>query len=162
MFREMRRKKQLLSNSESIEILTQATSGVLGLSGDDEYPYSVPMSYVFDRNKIYFHSAKCGHKIDAVKKCHKASFCVIAQDKKKKKKYTTYYKSVIVFGTIRILETENEIKNAIEKLTVKYHPQASKEGRDQTIMHEWKSLCMLEMTIEHITGKAAIEIVKKQ
>ena len=80
MFREMRRKRQLLSDKESIEILENGTSGVLALLGDDEYPYAVPISYVYDNAKIYFHGAKTGHKIDAIRKCSKASFCVIEQD----------------------------------------------------------------------------------
>ncbi len=80
MFREMRRKKQILSNKEIIELLEKGTSGVLALLGDNEYPYAVPISYVYDNSKIYFHGAKVGHKIDAIRKCSKASFCVIAQD----------------------------------------------------------------------------------
>lgn len=113
MFREMRRNKQLLSNNESVEILKNGTSGVLALLGDNEYPYAVPISYVYDNSKIYFHGAKSGHKIDAIRKCNKASFCVIAQDEIHPEKYTTYFKSVITFGKIRILEDENEIRQAI-------------------------------------------------
>lgn len=62
MFREMRRKKQLLSYQESIEILKNGTAGVLALLGDDDYPYAVPISYVYDNSKIYFHGARSGHK----------------------------------------------------------------------------------------------------
>ncbi|MCI8667705.1 MAG: 5-nitroimidazole antibiotic resistance protein, partial [Dorea sp.] len=110
MFREMRRKKQILSNQENVELLEKETSGVLALLGDDEYPYAVPISYVYNNSKIYFHSAKEGHKIDAIRKCSKASFCVIAQDEIFPEKYTTHFKSVIAFGKIRILEDENEIR----------------------------------------------------
>ncbi|MDE7018067.1 MAG: pyridoxamine 5'-phosphate oxidase family protein [Lachnospiraceae bacterium] len=133
MFREMRRKKQILSNKENIELLEKGTSGVLALLGDNEYPYAVPISYVYDNSKIYFHGAKVGHKIDAIRKCSKASFCVIAQDEIIPEKYTTYFKSVIVFGKIRILEDENEIREAIERLAMKYHPTDSIENRIQDI-----------------------------
>ena len=82
MYREMRRKKQMLSDEESISVLQKCTSGVLAVLGDDGYPYAVPLSYVYDEetNKIYFHSAKAGHKIDAVRKMDKVSFCVVVQD----------------------------------------------------------------------------------
>lgn len=80
MFREMRRKRQALSASEVAEILYRGTSGVLALLGDEEYPYAVPLSYVYDEGKLYFHSATSGHKIDAVGRSAKASFCVIDQD----------------------------------------------------------------------------------
>ena len=133
MFREMRRKKQVLSNEENIEILQKGTSGVLALLGDNEYPYAVPISYVYENSKVYFHGAKAGHKIDAIRKCSKASFCVIAQDEIFPKEYTTYFRSVIVFGKIRILEDENEIREAIEKLAIKYRPTDSIENRKQEI-----------------------------
>ena len=53
MFKEMSRKKQILSNKENIEILEKGTSGVLALLGDNDYPYAVPISYVYDNSKIY-------------------------------------------------------------------------------------------------------------
>lgn len=162
MFREMRRKKQLLSNNESVEILKNGNSGVLALLGDNEYPYAVPISYVYDNSKIYFHGAKSGHKIDAIRKCNKASFCVIAQDEIHPEKYTTYFKSVITFGKIRILEDENEIRQAIEKLAIKYYPKDDEVNRNQEIAKEWKTLCMIELSVEHMTGKEAIEFVKKK
>ena len=162
MFREMRRKKQLLSNKENIELLEKGTSGVLALLGDNEYPYAVPISYVYDNSKIYFHGSKMGHKIDAIRKCSKASFCVIAQDEISPEKYTTYFKSVIAFGKIRILEDENEIREAIEKLSIKYHPTDSIENRNQEIAREWKALCMMELSVEHMTGKEAKELAKKK
>ena len=160
MFREMRRNKQLLSNEESIEILKSATSGVLALLGDDEYPYAVPISYVYDDSRIYFHGAKTGHKIDAIKKCNKASFCVISQDEIVPEKYTTFFKSVIAFGKVRILENDKEIREAIEKLAIKYHPKDSEENRNQAIDREWNPLCMIEFSIEHMTGKEAIELTR--
>ena len=161
MFREMRRKKQILSNKENMELLEKGTSGVLALLGDNGYPYAVPISYVYDNSKIYFHGAKVGHKIDAIRKCRKASFCVIDQDEIFPEKYTTYFKSVIVFGKIRILE-ENEIREAIERLAMKYHPTDSIENRNQEIAREWKALCMMELSVEHMTGKESIEIAKKK
>ena len=52
MFREMRRKKQALSNEENLAILMRGTSGVMAVSGDDDYPYAVPLSYVYHDSKI--------------------------------------------------------------------------------------------------------------
>lgn len=156
----MRRKKQHLNHKKCIQLLEHGTSGVLAVLGDYGYPYAVPISYVYDNAKIYFHSANTGHKIDAIQNCQKASFCVIAQDNIVPKEYTTYYRSVIAFGKIRILEKEEEKKEAIQKLAIKYYPKDSEENRSQTITKEWKSFCMLELSIEHLTGKEAIENIK--
>ena len=125
MFREMRRKNQSLSLEECALVLNRGTSGVLALSGDDQYPYAVPISYVYDGAKLYFHCAKSGHKLDAVTRNPKASFCVIDQDQVVPEEYTSYYRSVIVFGTIKILEHEEEKRIAIEKLALKYAPNDS-------------------------------------
>ncbi len=161
-FREMRRKRQALSRREVLDILRRGTSGVLALSGDDGYPYAVPISYVYDEGKLYFHSAKSGHKIDAVQRSPKASFCVIDRDRVVPEEYTTYFRSVIAFGRIRVLDGEGEKRAAIEKLAVKYAPEDTAVNRSRAIEHEWKPLCMLEMTVDHVTGKEAIELVKER
>lgn len=162
MFREMRRKKQQLTEAECIEILERNTSGVLAVLGDDDYPYAVPLSYVSDTQKIYFHCAKSGHKLDAIQRNCKASSCVIDQDLVIPAEYTTYFRSVIVFGKMRVIEDEQEKRTAIEKLAIKYAPDDSIAGRQQAIEKEWTPLCVLEMSIEHITGKEAIELVNKR
>lgn len=160
MFREMRRKRQQLSESECVAVLQRGTAGVLALLGDEGYPYAVPVSYVYNASKLYFHAAVTGHKIDAIKKCDKASFCVIDQDEVMPEKYTTYFRSVIAFGKIRIMEDEAEKREAVEKLAVKYYPEDSTVNRNQMIDREWSALCMLELRIEHMTGKAAREMVR--
>ncbi len=157
MFREMRRKSQLLDERQSIAILEKGTAGVLALSGDEGYPYTVPLSYVYNASKIYFHGAVSGHKIDALKAADKASFCVVSQDLIVPEEYTTYYKSVIAFGRVRILEEESKKRAAIELLAQKYHPADTQEGRASTIHDAWPRMCILEFTIEHMTGKTARE-----
>ena len=162
VFREMRRKKQVLSQKEVEDILHKGTSGVLALLGDNDYPYAVPISYVYDDGKVYFHSAKSGHKIDAIQRTAKASFCVIDEDLVVPEEYTTYFRSVIAFGKIRVVEDDREKRAAIEKLAIKYAPEDTAANRDDAISREWKPLCMLEMKIDHITGKEAIELVKEK
>ena len=156
----MRRKKQMLSIDECIDTLNKGTSGVLALLGDYDYPYAIPISYVYCNSKLYFHGAKSGHKIDAIKKCSKASFCVIAQDHIVPEEYTTYFRSVIAFGKIHVMEDEKEMKNAIELLAVKYYPNDTETNRNIAINREWKPLCMIELEIEHLSGKEAIELTK--
>ena len=160
MFRELRRKKQALSKEDCTAVLNRGSSGVLALAGDNDDPYAVPVSYVYDGHKIYFHCARKGHKIDAILRNPKASFCVIDKDHIMPEEYTSYFRSVIVFGTIQIMEDEEEKRTAIDKLALKYAPDDTKENRQKAIDREWKPLCMLEMTPEHISGKEAIELVR--
>lgn len=158
MFREMRRIRQKLSLNETEAILERGTSGVLALSGDDGYPYAVPMSYVYTKGKIYFHCAAAGHKIDAIRRSGKVSFCVIDQDHVVPEKFTTYFRSAIAFGQIRILEDTKEKRAAIETLTMKYTPDDA-EGREKEIDGSFRALCMLELAIEHLSGKESIELI---
>ena len=162
MFREMRRKKQALSKEDCAAILNRGTSGVLALAGDDGYPYAVPISYVYDGENLYFHCAKSGHKLDAIYRNPKASFCVIDQDQIVPGEYTTYFRSVIVFGTIQVLKDDGEKRDGIEKLALKYAPCDTKENRINAIEKEWSPLCVLKMTPEHISGKEAIELIKQK
>ena len=108
MFREMRRFKQALSKDECIDMLVNEPRGVLALLGDKDYPYAIPMSHVYVDGKIYFHGSKEGHKRDAIKKHSKVSYCVMDEGVKKEGSWWYTFKSVIVFGKIRIVEDENE------------------------------------------------------
>ena len=158
-FREMRRKRQQLSESESWEILRKATSGTLALLGDGGYPYAVPLSYVCAEGCIYFHSALSGHKVDAIRNCEKDSFCVIEQDHVRPSEFTTYFRSVIVFGRIHIVDDEEEKLRAARLLGSRYNP-----GNDAGLQNELEKglsrMLAIRLDIEHITGKEAIELVR--
>ncbi|MBS5144608.1 MAG: pyridoxamine 5'-phosphate oxidase family protein [Butyricicoccus pullicaecorum] len=160
MFRKMRRYQQLLSQEESVEILRAGASGVLAVQGDNDYPYTIPLNYIYSGNKLYFHCAKAGHKLDAIQRQPKVSFCVISEDKIVPEEYTTYFRSVIVFGKAHILTDESEIKSAINALAMKYSPNDTEENRQKVIAREWKPLCMFVLEIEHMTGKEAMELVR--
>lgn len=160
MFRELRRKRQALSRADCEAVLSRGTSGVLALAGDDGYPYAVPLSYLYEDGKLLFHCAKEGHKLDAVARCDKASFCVIDQDRVVPEEYTTYFRSVIAFGRIRVIGDDGERRSAVERLALKYHPGDTRENRNRYIDKEWAPLCMLEMTVEHLSGKQATELLQ--
>ena len=160
MFRDMRRKRQALPPEQCAAILRRGTSGVLALAGDAGYPYAVPLSYVYTDGKLYFHCAKAGHKLDAIQREPRASFCVIDQGEIVPEEYTTYFRSVIAFGRIRVIGDDGERRAAVERLALKYHPGDTPEHRNRYIDSEWAPLCMLEMTVEHLSGKQATELLQ--
>lgn len=160
-FRAMRRKRQQLSDAESIDILKKATSGTLALLGDGGYPYAVPISYVYEDGKLFFHSAKEGHKVDAIKGCDKASFCVIDKDDVHPEKYTTFFRSVIAFGGIHIIEDETEKLRIARLLGNRYNPNQD-EALQKEIEHGIARMLAIRFDIEHMTGKEAIELMKQR
>ena len=161
MFRPMRRSAQALDGGACVEILERGTSGVLAVAGDGGWPYAVPLSYAFDGEKLYFHCAREGHKLDAIRREARASFCVVDRDEVVPEEYTTYFRSVIVFGRVRVLEDEAQMRAAIELLARRYFPQDSAENRRRAIEREWTGLCILEMDIEHMSGKEAKDLARE-
>lgn len=162
MFREMRRARQQLPAAEAEEILRSCTSGTLAVSGDDGYPYAVPVSYIYHKGKIYIHCAVTGHKLDAVERNDKVSFCVIGSDDVLPEKLTTCYKSVIVFGRARLSADPEEIKDAIFALSRKYAPVLPEEHIRAEFERERAALNILVIDIEHMTGKEAKELMRKR
>ena len=157
----MRRHRQQLSDEESISILQKATSGTLALLGDGGYPYAVPISFVYDDGKLYFHSAMSGHKVDAIRSCNKASFCVIDQDSVRPAEYTTYFRSVIAFGRIRIVEDETEKLAIARILGNRYNPN-QEEALQKELEHGLARMLAIRFDIEHLTGKEAIELTRQR
>ena len=157
MFREMRRFKQQVSAEKCIEILKNEWRGVLALLGDDGYPYTVPLDFFYDEDdgKIYFHCAKEGHKIDAIEKCDKASFCVMDQGFKKDGDWAMNITSVVCFGRIKKVEDFEKTKAKVCKLGAKYYPTLA--DVDIEWEHAKNRVQCLELTIEHMTGKLVNE-----
>lgn len=188
-FYPMRRHKQQLSQEKCFEILEKGSSGTLALLDKQGFPYSVPLSYVFFPGKateaqipesqilhpngkdpasaevqdklgsIYFHSALEGHKIDAIRNCAKASFCVIAADDVIQEKFTTAYRSVIVFGEVRVVKDDTNRKLGLELLGRKYSPNFE-EAMQSEIANAFDRTAIIELKIEKITGKEGLELTK--
>ena len=59
-------------------------------------------------------------------------------------------------------EEEREKREAIEKLAVKYAPEDTAAGREDTIDRYWETFCTLEMRIDHMTGKEGMELVRER
>ena len=157
-FRPMRRHRQQLSREDCERILGRCTSGVLALTGDGGYPYAVPLSYVYADGAIIFHSAVEGHKVDAIRRDSRCSFCVIEQDEIKPAEFTTYFRSVIAFGRIQILEDDNEKEQALRLLGSRYSP-GDEPGLQHEIDKSLDHVLLLRLDIEHLSGKQAIELV---
>ena len=160
MFREMRRIMQQISQEECVEILHRATSGVLGLHGDNGYPYTVPVSYVYQEGGtglgiIGFHCAKTGHKIDAIRRDSKVSFTVIDRDEVMPRERTTKYCSVIVFGRIEIVTDPDKICEIARLLSYKFTDD--EEYIEKEVGRTDLKTLIFALVPEHMTGKLVNE-----
>ena len=161
MCRKMRRFAQQLSDAEAREILERGSFGVLACAGDDGYPYAVPLSYALDGDRILSHCAVEGHKIDALRRCDKVSFCVVGQDQVTSGEFTTYFRSAIAFGRARLLEDETEKRAALMCLGLKYEPGREEAARGE-IDGAIHRTAVIEIQIEHLTGKEARELASRR
>ena len=157
MFREIVRKKQAITLEECKEILKKEPRGVLSLIGDDGYPYGVPINHYYceENGHIYFHSGKSGHKIDALRACDKASFCVYDGGYRNEGEWALNIKSVIVFGRIRIVEDFDEAMDICRKLCYKF--TSDNDYIEKEIATSGKNTLCFKLIPEHITGKRVNE-----
>ena len=152
MFREMRRAAQALSQEECEEILVRRGEGVLAVSGDDGYPYAVPLNYVYAGGKLIFHCAKVGNKMDAMKSCDKVSFCVIDAADVVPEEYSTAYRSVIVFGRMKILTEAAEMISYLDALGAKFTKDDA-AARMAYMKPYLSQVAIYVLVPEHISGK---------
>ena len=156
----MRRFKQQIPDEEAKEILKKATNGVLCLSDYAQRPYGVPMSFIYDgETSIYFHCALSGKKIDCIKHNPNACFTIIDQDEIHPEEFTTYFRSVIVEGSIKIIDDKNQIIKALRLLSTKYSPGIDCEPEIEKGLNR---VLILKLDIESVTGKEAIELIKSR
>ena len=157
MFREMRRFKQQISNEECIRILKEQPRGVLSLIGDNGYPYGIPIDHWYSEEdgKIYFHGAREGHKIDAIRSCDKACYTVMDQGFRKEGEWALNINSVVVFGTIRFVEDQEKAKLICSELCRKFTDDEAYLQHE--LEHAFPRVLCLELTPEHMTGKLVNE-----
>ncbi len=157
MFRKMRRINQQVTEEECIRILKEQPRGVLSVIGDDGYPYGIPMDHFYDEKdgKIYFHGAKSGHKIDAIKKCDKVSYCVYDEGFRKEGEWALNITSVVIFGRIELVEDEKKAWDICANLCRKFtDDEAYLKKEMENSFSRVQCLCL---TILHMTGKLVNE-----
>lgn len=152
MFRDMRRSAQALTETECREVLRRGQEGVLALTGDEGWPYAVPVNYLYDEGKIYIHGAREGHRADAVRKEPRVSFCVMDERTVVPEAYSTAYRSVIVFGRTRYLEDPEAVREKLDRLAAKFVLDGP-EKRQAYIDRYIAGTAVLEIEICHMTGK---------
>ena len=157
MFRELQRKNKQISIEECIELLKKEIRGVLSVLGDGDYPYGMPMNHWYNEEdgKIYFHCGKSGHRLDALRKCNKVSFCTYDSGYREEGDWALHVKSVIVFGTIEIIDDMDTIADIARKLSYKF---TQDEEYIRTEIEKYaKATLLLQLTPEHMCGKQITE-----
>ena len=153
MFRPMRRKNRALDAEAAGRLLHTARRGVLAVHGDDGYPYAIPVNYLYDEQaqRIYFHGARVGHKVDALRTCDKVCFTVYGNETVRQEAWAPFVQSVVVFGRCRLMESSPESMALLRRFAMKYYPDAALV--EQEMESAGRAVQMFEIEIEHLTGK---------
>ena len=157
MFRELMRKKQQLPMEECIRILKEEPRGVLSVLGDDGYPYGMPMNHYYceEDGRIYFHGGKTGHKIDAIRRCDKVSFCVYDQGYRRDGEWALNIRSVVVFGRVEWVEDTETAYRISENLCRKFTDDEAYIRKE--IERSGPGTLVFALRPEQITGKLVNE-----
>lgn len=153
MFRTIRKKKNKIDIEASKKLLHNARRGVLAVNGDDNYPYAIPVNYLYDEEnqKIYFHGSRAGHKVDAIKACSKVCFTVVGNETVKKESWAPFLQSVVIFGCCHLVTDQPTAMALLKRLAMKFYPDESMV--DEEIAISGKAVQMYEIEIEHLCGK---------
>ena len=158
MFKPIRKKINEIDRAATEALLTSNRRGVLAMNGDNGYPYAIPINYFYDNEtqRIYFHGAKAGHKVDALKASDKVCFTVYGDERiDESEPWAPYVQSAVVFGRCRLLEVGPESIARLKEFAMKYYP--SEQLVDENIAHAGRAVQMFEITIEHMSGKQVQE-----
>lgn len=157
MFRELIRKKQELSLEECIDILKTQKRGVLSVNGDGGYPYGMPMDHWYSEEdgKIYFHCGRVGHRLDALKRDGRVSFCTYDEGTCPEGEWALNIKSVIVFGIIEIVDELEKVVEVTRRLCEKF--TSDEEYVENEIARYASGTLLLVLSPEHICGKRVQE-----
>lgn len=156
MFRPLRRTKQALPEEICKALLHRLPRGVLSLLGEEGYPYGIPMNhyYIEEKNALYFHGAKEGHKIEAMLHHPKAGYCCIDEGERQGEDWPLHFQSVIVFGEMEEVRDEAEKEAFCRLLCQKFNDNPAyieKELKGLAHTRCWR------LHIAHISGKRVKE-----
>lgn len=152
--REVRRSDRILPEDKSTELLLSGEFGVLSTVGKDNQPYGVPLSYIYYEDKIYFHCALTGHKLDNIALNGNVSFTVVdGVEAVYANNFTTLYKSVIVFGKCTEVTDKGIKSEVLKRLCQKYLP-LHMDKAEADINKSLHRTAVYAVTAEYITGKS--------
>lgn len=157
MFREIRKKRNQMDTDVAESLLEISRRGILAVNGDNGYPYAIPVNYFYDRKnqKIYFHGARVGHKVDALKKSNKVCFTVYGNETIKEEAWAPFMQSTVVFGRCHLLEAGDRSAELLKRFAMKYYP--NEQLADEEIARAGKAVQVFEIEIEHLSGKEVQE-----
>jgi len=153
MERPLRREDRRLDDAAAMSLLKRGEYGILSTSDQYNRPYGIPVNYVVIEDRIFFHCATEGQKLENITANQGVSFCVVGRTELLPEQFSTRYESVVVSGTAAIVD-DHDLKNkALEALVAKYASDHMAAGKAY-IEKLMDKTAVVQISIDHLAGKA--------
>lgn len=153
MFKPIRRQERALPSEAARQLLENGEYGILSMHGANGYGYGIPISYALEGDRLYFHGAPEGFKLDSLALDDRVSFCVVGATQVIPRQFSTAYESAIAFGRIVSVAGDDERIHALRLLGAKYSPGFPVQA-EKYIKVSLHRTHILRLDIEHLSGKA--------
>jgi nitroimidazol reductase NimA-like FMN-containing flavoprotein (pyridoxamine 5'-phosphate oxidase superfamily) len=153
----LRRADRAMTAALSLDVLTAGFSGCLATVGADGYPYCAPLLYIWMDGELYLHTGSArGHLRSNVEINPRVCFEVDVPDEvfdygRFECDSGLAYQSVVLFGTIRIVDDRARKQRFCEALMEKYGKPAT--VRPKRFFPRLDAITVYAVAVERITGK---------
>ena len=154
---QVRRTDRVMTDERIGEMLARGYAGRLGTVGADGWPYVVPLLYVWMNREIWVHNTSArGHLRTNVE--HEPRVCFEIDDPGEVFAYGRFecdssvaYRSVVVFGRVRIIEEAVQRTAFFDALMAKYgNPDWERPAGFYPRLHQ---VTIYAIAVERMTGK---------
>lgn len=157
----MRRSDRAQSRDFALSLIDRCTYGVMSVSTGEDTPYCLPLSLVRVDNRLYFHCAKQGRKLELLRKNPRVCVTFVGASEpayvEAGNMYTDFFQSAMVVGTAGEVLEDGEKAMALRALCLKLTPQDVTGDRlDRAIASSLAATGVWRIEMEEITAKAKL------
>ncbi|MGN0135697.1 pyridoxamine 5'-phosphate oxidase family protein [Anaerotignum sp.] len=149
---KMRRQDRLVSEERAREIMKNAEYGILMTADGEGQPYGVAVSPVMEGDRIYFHCALEGRKLENIRINPKVCMSFVSNAYVDQEKFTHRYESALAEGMAAIVADREEKLHALRLICRKYAPHSFKDS-DEYILPKMDKTGVVRIDIETLSGK---------
>jgi len=154
--RRMRKREREIRDKETVNaLLERSLVGHIATVNKKGFPVIKPVNFVYWNGKVYIHSSRKGEKIEDIRREGRVCFevddpvaYVVTQGPSCAASY--YYRSIIGKGRAKLVKSEKEKLEILERLMRKYQPEG---GYGEIRGEILKKTAVIEVSMERITGK---------
>ncbi|MGX8852292.1 pyridoxamine 5'-phosphate oxidase family protein [Amedibacillus sp. YH-ame10] len=148
----MRRSKCEISREDAWKVFDESDYASIGCIRKDGTPYVVNVSMARIGEVLYFHCAMEGEKNDSVQMNPRVCVNAVGNYHIVQEKFTVFYASVVIEGCIQEVQEEDEKREALKAICLKYTPDYMSEF-ESAVDKSIAVTAIYKIKVNSITGK---------